>query len=1227
MSDWNPKANEIFLDAQDCDSPAARQAFLDAACGADLALREQVESLLDADRAAPSILDRHAAELAIGSESSVCVGTQIGPYKIRELIGEGGMGEVYVAEQERPVRRKVALKIIRPGMATRDVIARFEAERQALALMDHPNIARVFDAGSMGREPSGMQVRNAECGMRSEQGMRSAECGVRSEEESINSELRTPNFEFRTRSDQPFFVMELVQGPPITDYCDAKRLTTRERLTLFLSVCRAVQHAHQKGIIHRDLKPSNVLVPEIDGAAVPKVIDFGVAKAIDQKLTEKTVYTQFSQMIGTPTYMSPEQAGLGVVDVDTRSDIYSLGVLLYELLTGTTPFDGETLRHAGFEEMQRIIREQEPRRPSAQVSTLAAEALTTVAHRRGSDPKKLRDALSGELDWIVMKCLEKDRNRRYETANGLARDIERYLNDEPVQACPPSAIYRLKKFVRRNKIAAAFVLLLVAAVAGLTVSNIQTRRNERRALTESARAQAVSDLLQEMLASSNPDQVKGSKYTVRELLDDFSAGLGDQLAGEPEVEAAIRSVIGNAYWRLGMFVRAEVHLKKALDLRRQVFGAGDERVADSLVDYAWNLAEQSRNSEAERHARDALSIYRQQNIDPDRTVRALWALQNVLLRQSRRAEAEEVANEALALAGDDQNSDVAYLPNILHSLAEAKSSEGKHEEAENLARRSVAMHRRLHGDHHPETAFGLYFLGIALRGQQRFAEAEPPLREALDIFREHYTPDHNFIQIVTPALKSVLDAQGDRAGLEALAREETEHASRSDSPDYHVRLAQLLMSDSQGAARDVAHRLIQRAIEEYAQVALDYPDNLNRRVNALNGCVTAIGHCAQAPGFEGEVIELNRQLEAELPKLVADFPDSSECQWQAANLYRHWAVQLLPYTDNLSQTERALRESIKLHETVTQTDPKRPGVWLYLADRNIVLGYLNWLTARPEDAETAYRRAIEIFEQHEDDEVPATKSSSVASLINMDSVWLAYYLGCTDRKDKAAEFIRKASRSAWRLTETSEFAHALYWTALVQVRLGDVAGYRETCNALVDVPVSGADDFTKARTILTWCHAPAAIEDLSLPVKRAEELDARNSLEQPHFVPYILGAAYYRNGDHERAAVEFEKSIAVYPSDPPLGDRIINWQRLFLAMTKWQLGQRDAARHLLTEIQPAINEELQSLATPFHYRLTLEVLRREADSLIGPKDAEVAVGAVESVENAVSKNSAPTTDD
>jgi serine/threonine protein kinase/Flp pilus assembly protein TadD len=415
------RAREIFVAAVAKVVPEQWDAYLAEVCAGDDELRGWVKQLLAAHAEAGSFLEAPAAAPVTTVDEALAgegPGTVIGPYNLLEPIGEGGFGIVFLAEQQQPVRRKVAVKILKPGMDTRQVIARFEADRQALALMDHANIARIFNGGA-------------------------------------------------TASGRPYFVMELVKGIPITDYCDQQQLTPRERLELFVHVCQAVQHAHQKGIIHRDLKPSNVLVTLHDGTPTAKVIDFGIAKATGQQLTDKTLFTGLAQLIGTPLYMSPEQAALSGLDVDTRSDIYSLGVLLYELLTGTTPFDQERLRQVGYDELRRIIREEEPPKPSTRISTLG-QASTTVAARRKSDPKRLRRLLRGELDWIVMKCLEKDRNRRYEMANALAQDIEHYLRDDPVQACPPSTAYKLRKFARRNKgrLALAGLILLFCVLLG-----------------------------------------------------------------------------------------------------------------------------------------------------------------------------------------------------------------------------------------------------------------------------------------------------------------------------------------------------------------------------------------------------------------------------------------------------------------------------------------------------------------------------------------------------------------------------------------------------------------------------------------------------------------------------------------------------------------------------------------------------------------------------------------
>jgi tetratricopeptide (TPR) repeat protein len=442
-----PGSDTVFAQAIEIASFEDRVRFLEKACAHDPDLRREVEKLVRDHFRAGDFLEMPAGHM-VGTPDAPqaeAPGMVIGPYKLLEQIGEGGFGVVFMAEQQEPIRRKVALKVLKPGMETHQVVARFEAERQALAIMDHANIAKVLDGGA-------------------------------------------------TVSGRPYFVMDLVKGLPITEYCDQGQLTARERLELFAAVCQAVQHAHQKGIIHRDIKPSNVLVTVQDGTPLVKVIDFGIAKALGQQLTDKSVFTGFAQMIGTPLYMSPEQAALSNVDVDTRSDIYSLGVLLYELLTGTTPFEKERFKDIGYEEIRRIIREEEPPRPSTRISTLG-QAATTVSTQRKSNPKRLSQLFRGELDWIVMKALDKDRNRRYESASAFAADVQCYAHDEPVLACPPSAWYRFRKFTRRNKTgsAVAGLMLFFVLLLGSGVGWVVRDRGARRAETERAVTASLSD--------------------------------------------------------------------------------------------------------------------------------------------------------------------------------------------------------------------------------------------------------------------------------------------------------------------------------------------------------------------------------------------------------------------------------------------------------------------------------------------------------------------------------------------------------------------------------------------------------------------------------------------------------------------------------------------------------------------------------------------------------------
>ncbi|HEX4072328.1 MAG TPA: protein kinase, partial [Planctomycetaceae bacterium] len=530
-----PSIDEIYLAALEKPTLREQSAYLDEACAGDEEMRQRVERLLRVQPHIGDFLESPAPEIAVTVIDSFTErpGSVIGPYKLLEQIGEGGFGIVFMAEQQSPIRRRVALKIVKPGMDTRRVLARFKAELEALSLMDHPNIARALDAGA-------------------------------------------------TDSGRPYFVMELVRGVPITNYCDQNHLPVPERLELFVCVCRAVQHAHQKGIIHRDIKPSNVLVTLHDGRPVPKVIDFGVAKAIDRQLIQETLFTRFAEMIGTPLYMSPEQAEMSSLDIDTRADIYSLGVLLYELLTGSTPFTRERLQQAAFDEIRRIICEEDPPKPSTRISTLGNTRAAVAAQRR-ADPQRLSQLVRGDLDWIVMKTLEKDRTRRYETANGLAMDLQRYLADEPVDACPPSATYRFRKFARRNKAGLATgAVVLAALVAGTGVSTWQAIRATHAEQSARQSLQAESEAHKEAAAAAAGEKAQ------REIAD------VERAEAMRQRQAALRQLylsqmtLAQQAWESGRVGR----VMELLDGQRPLPGQQDLRDFDWY--YRWRLCHSER---------------------------------------------------------------------------------------------------------------------------------------------------------------------------------------------------------------------------------------------------------------------------------------------------------------------------------------------------------------------------------------------------------------------------------------------------------------------------------------------------------------------------------------------------------------------------------------------------------------------------------------------------------
>ena len=704
-----PSEQRLFAEALRLPSREARAAYLDQTCGGDAALRQRVEDLLRAAAAAVHFLEVPPADFRGGEplgrvSPAKWLGERIGRYKLLEIIGEGGFGVVYMAEQEEPVRRRVALKIIKPGMDSKQVIARFEAERQALALMDHPNIARVLDGGS-------------------------------------------------TESGRPYFVMELVRGVRITDYCDQNRLSTEERLNLFVRVCQAVQHAHQKGIIHRDLKPSNILVTINDGVATPKVIDFGIAKAMGQRLTDKTLFTQFRAFMGTPAYTSPEQAEMSSVDVDTRSDIYSLGVLLYELLTGRAPFDSTELLSAGLDEMRRIIRQVEPPRPSTRLSTLGISEATELSCKRQMKIPELARLLRGELDWVVMKCLEKDRARRYETANGLAADIQRHLRNEPVAARPPSAGYRLQKLVRRHKTAMAVVTLLVITLllglAGTTVMYLRAQSARKKAASEAAIAEAVNQFLQEDILKQSSSRMSyrwrvklDTPPTLMEALARANQEVADRFKNQPLVEAAVHQAIGSAYANLGLASNAIPNLMRAFTLRKGLLGPDHADTLDSVKELALANAYAGHFTNALELLETYLPFANEAfGVNDARSLE----FQAILVETRWKADPSSGSRAALEqtreMLKQQMAPDSAAYMECVFWLAAAYKQERRESESIALQQELLALVKKRHGPWHPAVFQQTRWLANSYENVGKFAESVTEWREAAALGRQIFGED------------------------------------------------------------------------------------------------------------------------------------------------------------------------------------------------------------------------------------------------------------------------------------------------------------------------------------------------------------------------------------------------------------------------------------------------------------------------------------------------------
>ena len=753
---------------------------------------------------------------------------RVGRYRIDSILGQGGMGVVYRAEQTHPVKRTVALKLIKLGLDTRQVVARFDGERQALAMIDHPHVARVFDAGAddLGR---------------------------------------------------PYFVMEYVDGVPLTQYCDAKRLTTPQRLALFIQACGAIQHAHQKGIIHRDLKPGNLLVHDVDAQPAVKVIDFGLAKAMSaEPLSARAQTTEHGQLLGTPEYMAPEQAtGRGAVD--TRADVYALGVILYELLSGQLPFDAEALRSGTQADIERTFREIEPPRPSARL-TRDVSLLTLAAHARATEPHALLRTLRSDLDWVVMRAIEKDPERRYPSVSELAADVQRYLRHEPVVAGPPSTAYRVRKFVRRNRggviAASAVALALIVGLIATGWALVGQSRARAEAERQRADAQSANESLQEVnrfftrdvIGAASPAVALGKDLSVREALENASKGIEQKFADRPLIQADIQTSIGLAYRALGKPNLGEPHVRAALDLRRAALGAEHRLTLASVNDLATLLHEQGRFDDAEALYRDVLAAARRLFGDDDPlTLTTVNNLADLLRQRGRLGESEALFREAVERRRRRDGEDHPLVVSAINNLALVLNEQGKLAEAEPLFRHAVEKNRAIHGADHPETLLSIGNLAMLLFDQNRYAEAEALAADRLARSRRVLGESHFSTLTAANNLAMLLQAQGKWPQAEPMLRESLARARQSPLRDHPVVLA--LITNLAGALQKQgklaeAEPLHREAVERASRVLGPGNPHRLRVASRLASVLEAQGKLSEAELIHKEVYDGARALPA-----------------------------------------------------------------------------------------------------------------------------------------------------------------------------------------------------------------------------------------------------------------------------------------------------------------------------------------------------------------------------
>ncbi len=1134
---------DIFIAARHIESAAERHTYLAEACGPDVDLRRRVEELLQADDQAGSFLAAESpAFTRLDAESPIreAPGSIIGPYKLLQQIGVGGMGVVFMAEQFEPVRRCVALKIIKPGMHTREVIARFEAERQALALMDHPNIAKVLDAGT-------------------------------------------------TASGHPFFVMELVKGRPITEYCDEHRLTPRQRLELFIPVCQAIQHAHQKGLIHRDIKPSNILIAPYDGQPVVKVIDFGVAKATGQQLTEKTLFTQFGALVGTLEYMSPEQAELNNQDIDTRSDIYSLGVLLYELLTGTPPLDRARLKTAAFDELLRIIREDEPPKPSTRLSE-SHDTLPSISAQRQSEPAKLTKLVRGELDWIAMKALDKDRNRRYETANGFALDVQRYLADEPVQACPTSTWYRARKFMRKNRgVLVTTGIVAAALIAGSALSAWQAiEARAARILADQRLVLANTRLVNETEAREEANRhhqaANGNLHRAIDSVDQMVIRIGSEknrnvstaiisdalrfyeaLLNEDKRDPTVRHRAAMGFHRVAWALQdlpvktwPEQDLvlwKKAHRLLSELH----KQYPESAI-YAFDLAAAElalgwfpRSPETIRHMQNVVDLLEPLAARPPQDL----SLALLLVANGRHCPAVVPPD----VAKRDERESVSqvlicYLANAYRALAEEYVGQGKRDEGIALKEKAILIAQRAPDWNQSVLGWCYVDLMSPYESAGRFDDALAIVDKSLDCWR------------------GLLETQPDSIEFRAW--------------QIHAldRKAGLLLRG--GRALDafnpalVGLEAAMRLVDDFP--TLESPHNLYNQVGATLNATLLAADSQFVARDPSEVMETTKQSAEVWKRLINEHPGQAGYHSGLIRCYQAQSRMLLVdgNADHLAAAKQAWLSAVEVAETI-------PGILL----RQIELHYIAEVLIRSgqvQEAERLMKRAIDICRKFSND-FPTSielQSEMARRYYNLGMLWKT-----SGRLQEAEQSIRAALEIQEKLV--AQFPDSPNYLDRIngyQIELSRILwrnGQHKESNEVIEKLVSECREalVLKPTEPAIKQRAAAVLNNLAWELATVPEVEARNPTQAMEYAKQAvelvpdagnwntLGVAHYRAGDWKAAIDALERSEKFQPG------AMLGFNGFFLAMAHLQLGHQDEARSWYeracawTEKRRPENEELR----------------------------------------------------